>query len=118
MRSAGVRYRHHDIGLDGRFLRELLPDSPSDLVDELALYCRIGSCDVHPLEHAVSSALGETCLDRLDLTRKHLDYLTGLNIPDELSTKSVEYHALRCCGVAGLRPADAQRPDAERIADG
>src|SRR5579859_2393896 len=119
-RGAAVRERDHHVRLDRRFLGQLMTHPDARLLELAVLEDGVGTREVDELEHAHRVLVGRLERGAVHAVLVHHDHLARLILAHEGRVHSVERARLRrhrVCRLAGEGyESDAQRPEAERVA--
>ena len=118
MRASGIRNWHDEVHIGGALPRQDLSDLPPDLVDLASIQDGIGSCEVNPLEHAERLGVLSGCGIDLECVLGDLADLAGLDVPDDLTSQSVDGGALRDRYVSSIDLSETEGPEPVGVPDG
>src|ERR687898_3236821 len=116
-RDAGVGDRYHDVRLGRSLLGEQLPHPLARPRDLPAVEAGVGAGEVHVLEDAQGGARA-LAPEAVQSRVVYDNDLAGGDLTQEAGADNVEAAGLAGDGVAALDLADAQGPEAVRVAEG
>ena len=115
-RDAGVGHRHDDVGLDGVLARQVHPHEAAARVDGPAEHETVGAAEIDVLEDAVGRLFLRQREAGLDVVRVDHQHLARLDVADVAGVNEVEGAGLGGHHVTAADLAEAQRPEAVRVA--